>query len=204
MSRAKGIDVSDNQGVFNWAAWRGEIQFAEAKASQGLSEVDSQFYRNWEEMKSMGLLRFAYHYADPNEDPVMQAHHFTGVVREAGLITGKHYVDQLVIDFETAGALKPVQASFWARTFCTTVNRIMPGHRIIVQTFPAFIEKGNCAGLGPWPLWLMDWNVAAPVMPAGPWRTYSLWQDATGHVDRDVYNGTLGDLTTFCATTGKI
>lgn len=200
-NRPEGIDVSNNNGAFNWDAWRGHIDFAEIKATEGLSFQDPLFSVNWVKTRRVGLHRFAYHYGYPSSPPGAQAKFFTEFVREYGVNKG----DNFVLDLEQNDGMKPMDVSFWAYTFCREMNRLNPGHRIIVQTFPAFANEGNCAKLGPWHLWLMDWNVPVPALPAGPWKTLALWQYAEGTrggPDRDRYMGKPGTLTRFCHTTG--
>jgi GH25 family lysozyme M1 (1,4-beta-N-acetylmuramidase) len=65
-----------------------------------------------------------------------------------------------------------------------------------VYTYPAFAEQGNCARLGRWPLWIAHWGVARPVVPA-PWKTWRLWQYASGQPDLDVFNGTADQARRF-------
>lgn len=70
--RARGIDVShnDNNGIaLNWASIAAMgIDFAFAKASQGVAFQDPQFLNNWQGMEAAGLIRGAYHmigFVDP-------------------------------------------------------------------------------------------------------------------------------------------
>lgn len=197
----EGIDVSNNNGAFNWPAWRGHIGFAEVKATQSVNFRDPLFSVNWAAAAKLGVYRFAYHYGIPSVDPAEQAQCFTNYVREHGL--SKH--DQFVLDLETNSGMRPVDVSFWGHVFCTEMNRLNPGHRILVQVTPAFAEAGNCAKLGPWHLWLMSWDVPRPVMPVGPWHDWALWQYAEGSgkgPDRDRFNGSEETLSRFCETTG--
>jgi len=202
MNRAAGIDVSNNNGVVNWAEYRGKIQFAEIKATEGLSFDDGFFGSNWINARELGLFRFAYHFGHPGKDPAKQAAFFTSRVRNMGLL--EH--DNFVLDLEVNDGLPAEHVSFWGHVFCTEMNRLNPGHRIIVQTFPSFANEGNCASLGAWHLWVMDWLVPHPVMPVGPWRSWALWQYAEGRngsPDLDVLNGDVEALRHFCRTTGK-
>lgn len=196
---AYGIDVSDNNGMLNWKAWKGHIQFAEIKCTEGLDYADLLYHQNMEESRMLGddFARFPYHYGHPEEDPARQARFFTE--------TAAPYMregDNYVLDLEITGKLKPVDVSFWAWTFCTEVNRLDPGRRCIVQTFPGFAEEGNCAKLGAWHLWVMDWGVPQPVMPVGPWQEWAFWQHASGKPDRDVFDGTASLLRQFTRSTG--
>lgn len=208
--RVKGIDVSDNNGVFNWAPWRGHIDFAAMKATEATDYLDKQFARNWETTKEMGVRRFAYHFLRPSleaNEPSAQARFFVERVRAVGLEHG----DNFMADVEVTDGFDPQTVSFFAWTFCREVQRIAPGHRVVVYTFPAFAEAGNCAMLRERFLWVANWNVPLPEVPP-PWGDsepsetgWKLWQDAAGQgtsPDLDVFNGTRKDLDEFCTTTG--
>jgi lysozyme len=197
----EGIDVSNNNGLINWEQWRGHISFAEIKATEGLTFDDPTFAENWRHAFRLGIPRFAYHYAHPEEDPAKQAAFFTRVVRTEGMRSADHFV----LDLEDNGGNSPMEVSFWAYVFCREINRLNPGKRILVQSFPSFIEAGHCAKLGPWHLWVMDWNVPKPVMPMGPWKNWAFWQyvqGTQGRLDRDRFHGTPLELETFVRSTG--
>ena len=62
-----GIDVSSYQGNIYWPAVAEmkdqdvQIQFAFIKATEGLSNIDKQFKRNWQKAKEAHITRGAYH-----------------------------------------------------------------------------------------------------------------------------------------------
>jgi lysozyme len=199
-NRPEGIDVSNRQGQFDWAGWNGYIEFAMAKATEGIDFIDEQFARNWEMMKVIAVKRFAYHYAHPSEsDPAEQAQFFVEHVRQHGLEHG----DNFVLDLETNDdSMTPSQVSFWAFTFCREVNRLAPGHRVMVYTYESFANEGYCSMLGEWHLWIAQYDAPGPTMPVGPWHTWVMWQDVGSGVDRDVFNGDLAQLDKFVTSTG--
>jgi lysozyme len=198
-SPAYGIDVSGNNGAINWPAWKGKIDFAEIKITEGLDFRDADCLVNWHGAREIGIARFGYHYAHPEESPSGQAKWLVDTIGDIG---GLEHGDNLVLDLETTGELAPVDVSFWAWTFLTEVNRLAPAHRCLVQVTPAFAEQGNCARLGAWHLWIMDWGVPQPSMPVGPWKQWALWQYATGQADLDVFNGSARALQHFVTHTG--
>lgn len=212
---ANGIDVSDNNGDFDWHSWQGAIEFAMIKATEGSSRDypngyhDVQFARNWEGARSIGVHRFAYHYFrfDPLHDPARQAADFVRVVTEQGL----DLVDNFVVDWEepTEGYSVHAQA-FAVWVFCTEVQRLTEHkHRMLVYTFPAFADAGYCAMLGRWDLWIANWNAASPTVPP-PWSNPSdgrpgwhFWQFAPGRTngtrpDLDRFNGSPHELEVYC------
>ena len=94
--RARGIDVSHNNGPVNWDQLAGAgITFAFAKASEGCNPgtsgyLDSQFATNWQAMKDAGVIRGAYHFiglplagtpqAQWNDDMHRQIDHFVSLI----------------------------------------------------------------------------------------------------------------------------
>ncbi len=70
----QGIDVSHYQGTIDWQkVAQAGIRFVFVKATQGITVVDPQFQTNWQEAKAAGLLRGAYHFFEPDDDPGQQA-----------------------------------------------------------------------------------------------------------------------------------
>ena len=69
---ARGIDVSNFGGEFNWAGTSG-LSFGICRASQGLGAAgtnspDPFLTWNWPRIKTKGLARGAYHFLDPRLD----------------------------------------------------------------------------------------------------------------------------------------
>lgn len=205
-NRARGIDVSNHNPNFPWWDWSGHIQFASMKATEGLDYLDPWFQYNWDGAKAIGVFRFAYHYAHPELDPVKQAHYLVDYVRRFGL--EKH--DNFLLDLEYPGnttspeeawGMSASQVSFWAWVFMTTVNRIAPGHRVLVYTDESFADDGNCAKLGGWGWWVASYGVPEPRL-AGPWISrgyWRFWQYTSTPLDLDFYNGDEFELAQFCA-----
>src|SRR5262249_9198422 len=69
----KGVDVSVYQGNIDWATVKASgIAFAIARVSDG-TFMDTKFDQNWAGMKNNGIVRGAYQFFEPGEDPVTQA-----------------------------------------------------------------------------------------------------------------------------------
>lgn len=196
MTTEPGIDVSAY--IPAWRQWG--VKFGLVKATEALDYDEPAFDANWADLGKAGIQRNAYHVGHPQQDPAKQAAFFTRVVRAAGLRKG----DMFVLDLEPVilDGLNPVQVSFWAYVFCHEINALNPGHRILVYTDVDLAERGYCAKLGPWGLWVADWGVPFPVVPP-PWRRWRFWQYAGGgNVDHDRWNGTEAELLAWSATSG--
>ena len=79
-----GIDVSVYQGNIDWADVRDAgIDFAIARVSDGMSQ-DINFVQNWPAMKAAGVIRGAYQFFEPADDPSAQASLMVQILTEAG------------------------------------------------------------------------------------------------------------------------
>jgi len=194
-SGATGIDVSHYQGTVNWAAVRqAGVQFAFAKATDGLTWVDPELAANWPAMKSAGLLRGAYHFFEPADDAASQAEFFLSTVQlAAGDLPP-------ALDVETfAGS----SSTFWAgvETWLATVASAT-GVEPFLYVAPDFANDHQApASLAAYPLWIADYGVAQPTLPIG-WSDWLIWQHSqsgtvsgvTGSVDLDLANGSIAKL----------
>ena len=76
-SIAQGIDVSEYQGDINWQVSKtSNIDFAYARASEGIDIKDDKFKKNWEGIKDAGILRGAYHFFIFGDSPQEQVKNF--------------------------------------------------------------------------------------------------------------------------------
>src|SRR5690242_10206407 len=70
----RGVDVSEFQGQVDWPTAKASgLTFAFARVSDGTQKLDDQFAANWPAMLAQGLVRGAYQFFRPNEDPIAQA-----------------------------------------------------------------------------------------------------------------------------------
>jgi lysozyme len=194
-----GIDVSDYQGAVDWpAAARAGVQFALAKATEGETFVARTFAANWTTMQDAGIIRGAYHFFRPLDDPRVQAELFlqTVLLGQADL--------PAALDLEARDGVDPgafvVGAGQWL-----DIVKTATGRPPLIYTSPGFWGTlGAPRGFSDYPLWIADYDRSFPEIPRG-WATYTLWQytatgsvgGVTGNVDLDVFNGSAADLTAF-------
>lgn len=196
---ARGIDVSNYSGQFDWAGVSG-LSFGICRASQGLGAAgtnspDPTLSWNWPRIKEKGLARGAYHFLDPGLDGAAQARYFVDTAGAVGLET----TDMLWLDNETAGA-SPAAVAACARDFMAELVSLRPHNPRGVYSYWDFITSGNCAGLGGYPLWLAIYQTAAPGAPA-PWSSWKFWQYGTADdYDEDVFNGSAADLSAWISS----
>lgn len=193
-----GIDVSHYQGTVDWAQVAGAgMAFAFAKATQGATYVDPLFAQNWQGARAAGLLCGAYHFFQPGDDPAAQAAHFLSVLGAPPAVTGSL---PPVLDVESLGSQTAAEVVQGVATWLVAVEA-GTGCTPIVYTSPNFWAQLGTTAFGGYPLWVAQYGVSTPRLPAG-WTAWTFWQSSqsgqvagvAGAVDLDVFQGSREDL----------
>lgn len=197
-SRTSGIDVSHYQGTVNWTQVKAAgVAFAFAKATEGAQNSDAMFSTNWTAIKNAGLLRGAYHFFHPSQDPAAQAQHFLQAV---SLSPGDL---PPVLDVEASDGANNDVITAGVKTWLDTVASAT-GVTPMVYASPAFWNDHLTGDFSSYPLWVAQYGVSAPKLPRG-WTDWNFWQysqsgkvdGVSGNVDLDYFQGSLQDLTAF-------
>jgi lysozyme len=161
--RAKGIDVSNNNGTVDWArVYNAGYRFAFLKASEGTGFSDKFFQANVKQARQHGLKVGAYHFLN-TASPATQAKFFAAHVRAAGLGKG----DLLpVVDVEQKGVTTSM-----AGAFVDAVEKEL-GVRPLIYTYPSFTDWASSFGCK---LWIAHYGVKRPTLPKA-WGRYAAWQ----------------------------
>jgi lysozyme len=138
MTALNGIDVSNNNGTVDWAAWHGKIAFAGVKISEGLTFADPDAARNMAGARGIGVVRIAYHFLRPALSGSQQATYFLHA-KAAGLGPG----DLVMADVETTDGLAAAEVSACAGEFATAVRDGI-GAWPVSYTTQSFAETGSC------------------------------------------------------------
>ncbi len=214
-SFATGLDVSHHQGDIDWRALASEgVAFCFIKATQGARYDDPRFADNWARAGANGVLRGAYHFLsalDPVDDQVdnflrvvgsLEAGDLPPVVDiEEDLSSGKDRWEQVPI------AERAQRAFAWLQQ----VERLL-GRRPIIYTRRGFMAEkfGDYQPLTTYALWVAHYTKAAqPALPPG-WTDWKFWQytengtvgGISGDVDRNIFNGSVGELSSWIANAG--
>jgi lysozyme len=196
----EGIDVSVYQASIDWAAVkRAGIAFAVTRISNGIDRRDTTFDANWAGIKAAGLVRGAYQYFQPGQDAAAQA---ALVVEKVGRLGAGDLPVQL--DMEVTGG-QP--AATIISQMATWTERVTAGtaKQPLIYTGKFFWDDNIGKPLaGNYPLWVANYGVTCPNLPA-VWTSWTIWQytstgsvaGVTGNVDRDRFNGTIDDLRRF-------
>lgn len=211
-----GIDVSKFQGVIDWnkVAATGLINYVFCKATEGTNGIDSQFQNNWKGIKSVGLMRGAYHFAHTGNDPVKEADNFAATVGQLDPM------DMLVLDIEVTN-LSGWPFTNWVLTWLERVEDKLGTTPIIYTGGPFFnTHDGNpdpatMQKLARYPLWLAAYVVNPTNYVPDIWKSlgWKFWQRSgdvaapgdtvlhlpgvAGAIDKDVFNGSLDELQQF-------
>ena len=199
-STVEGIDVSHFQGAVNWSQVAASgVSFATALVSSGLVP-DANFATNYAGIKTAGLIRGAYQFFHPGQDPVAQANLLlaaTGSIGSGDLPP--------VLDIEVTDGLNASAIAASIQSWVTTVQNAT-GRTPLIYVAASFWNSsvGGNTAFSSNPLWAVNWGVSCPSLP-GAWSNWVFWQytgtgtvsGVSGQVDRDKFNGTIDALRTF-------
>lgn len=186
-----GIDVSAaGQGPnFPWASYRGKIDFAGVKISEGLTFADPDAARNIAGARSIGVPVIGYHFVHASLGGAPQARWFLECCAKAGIRKG----DLLAVDVEDGGldGLSATQMDLVAAGFANWVHphqEAWPVCYTEISMAPALVHMGNC------PVWPANPSQVQVPLPLGPWKSISFEQTGQRGVDLDVFYGDQAEL----------
>jgi lysozyme len=195
----EGLDVSYYQGKVNWASVKASGRaFAIARISDG-GYHDPDFATNWSGMKAAGLIRGAYPFFEPSQDPVTQANIVIAAVGKLGNGDLPVTLDVEVTGSESASVINSRIHTWFDHVKAGT------GKSPIIYTGKYFWQDNVASNdFVNSPLWIAAYGVSCPNIP-GPWTNWKFFQytdkgsvpGIAGGVDLDKFNGTLADLEAF-------
>ena len=194
----RGIDLSHYQKKIDWVKLRNAdinsspIRFIFVKATEGEDMVDECFANYFSKAKENDFIVGAYHFFNPNGDPLQQADNF---IRHVKLETGDF---PPVLDIESRGKLP---TDVFHEHILLWLKRVQAHYGVypIIYTGVNFREKHlSSSAFEPYPFWIAHYYVDK-LRYTGHW---SFWQytDAghvdgiKGYVDMNIFNGKLSDL----------
>ncbi|BAU10178.1 putative hydrolase [Leptolyngbya sp. NIES-3755] len=193
-----GIDISTYQGDVDWATVASQgVFYGFAKATEGATSRDDKFTRNWSGMRSVGIVRGAYHFFRPGRDPATQANNFLQAVQ-----TIEPFDLPPVLDLEIDDGLSAATVIDRALQWMNIVEA-KTGRKPILYTFPVFWEDKlrNPKQFAEYPLWVANFGTRSPYLPAtwSRWTFHQYSESGTlrgiaGNVDLNQFNGDLDGL----------
>jgi lysozyme len=200
--RLPGIDVSRFQGLIDWpAVGESGVRFAFVQASRGSGKdctvrpdrcgYDEHYLANYTEAKAEGVRVGPYHRAfvggdgpaGVKADARAEARTFLYVVGELEPGDLRPALD-MEVPFDD---LTPVELRIWTRTWLKRVQRTLGVRPIIYTNTSSWSLLGNPTSFAVdgHPLWVANWDVGAPSVPAQDWagRSWRVWQHSSaGHI----------------------
>jgi lysozyme len=188
-----GIDVSKYQDIIDWGSVKdmkvGDVQmsFAFIKATEGLSNEDAYFQRNWKKARDAGLARGAYHFFLSTKSGKAQAENF---INSVDLMPGDL---PPVLDIEQTYGVPAQKLRDRAKEWLQTIEdhyHVTP----IIYTSVDFYKSYLKDDFDGYPLWIAHYlQKERP----GIYREWAFWQHSEAgrvngiltRVDFDVFNG---------------
>jgi GH25 family lysozyme M1 (1,4-beta-N-acetylmuramidase) len=201
-----GPDVSSYQHPLgysiNWTAAKvsGGASFAFVKATEGGTYTNPYFARDFAALRASGLIRGAYHFANPTASTtsaVTQAKYFVAV---AGTMSNPGDLPP-VLDLEVNNGLPAASLIAWTRSYLNEI-KALTGRDAIIYSAPYFWRgsMANTSAFASYPLWVASYSSTVTLF--GGWSFFTFWQ-YTDHanlpglpptVDMSVFNGNLDRL----------
>jgi lysozyme len=197
----KGVDVSYYQGTVDWGAVKTSGRaFAFVRVSDGLKYPDSKFTQNWSGTKAAGILRGVYQFFRPGQDPVAQADYLLEKMGPLDANDLPPVMDIEVTDGQSAATIQARMKTWLAHVEAAT------GRKPLIYT-AAFMGSAIGDGFAAYPLWVANYGVSCPSLPAN-YTSWKFWQSSStatvpgisGGTDADEFNGTLTSLLDFANT----
>jgi lysozyme len=192
----EGVDVSQFQGTIDWKKVRASGRtFAYAKATAGINHGDPTFAQNYAAIKAAGLLRGAFHTFSAGVDGKTQADKFISTI---GTLQPGDLPPALDVEPQVAVSASVLQAEIgqWMAQV-----QAVTGRTPIVYSSGVGLQQALGSGTSGDLLWISNYGVACPTLPAGA-QKWVFWQYADngavpgipGAVDLNRFNGNLVGL----------
>lgn len=193
-----GIDISSHQNFVHWPAIKKmnlrnvQVKFVFIKATEGLTDIDQQFKRNWSAAKENGITRGAYHYFISTKSGKDQAANF---IKNVNLAKGDL---PPVVDIEELYGIDPVLMRTRVKEYLQTIETHY-GIKPIIYSNADFYERNMGTAFDDFPLWVANYQEKEKPHIKRDWL---FWQHAdqgrvngiTTNVDFNVFKG---DSVTF-------
>ena len=183
-----GQDVSNYQPDHDWNA--SPAKFGIVKATEGLDFRDGAFARHWRQLAKKGIVRGAYHFGHPRDNPIAEADFFLSVVNRQQAKPG----DLLVLDLESTDGRSVSEVNAWAKAWLARVQT-KTGVKPMVYSSWNFANTYG-AGLAQYPLWVAFYS-GGIVTPPADWKSWAIHQYSDTPIDQDVSSLTPDQLRTL-------
>lgn len=195
----EGIDVSEFQGDIDWGQVAGSGRgFAIARIDDG-TYLDPKFDKNWPAMKQAGLIRGAYQFFEPADDPSALA---DIVLQKVGKLGPGDL--PVTLDAEVTGGQSAATITANIHVWVDKVTAGTGKPPMIYTGKYFWNDNVGSADFANLPLWLAAYVKPCPDTP-NAWPGWLFWQyndngqipGISGNTDIDVFNGDENALKLF-------
>lgn len=194
MATSRGIDVSGYQKAQNWSEHKKDgVEFAFAKASEGMHGRDPMFGRHIADIIKAGLVPGAYHFGWPNQDAEAEAANYIGAVKPYTDGPFMHWLDlERYEDGRNYRNRTAAEIQSWAAQWVRIVRAKFPNNFVGVYTSGSDIQAGR------FPNGVQLWYPAYPVQGSSYERAEAagqptasgikplIWQFTSKPLDRSI------------------
>jgi lysozyme len=190
-------------GSINWSQVAAAgYRFAIIRVADGATVIDPQFATNWAGAASNGLVRGAYQFFEPSQDPTAQANL---VVQKVGMLkTGDLPV---AADVEITGGVSTSVLVANLQTWSSVIQQ-GTGRAPLIGTSRGFWDGtlGGPTPLGADSLWVFNFATTCPDLPS-EWSTWAFWMSSgtatvpgiSVQADIDEFNGSSAALSALAS-----
>jgi lysozyme len=165
-----------------------KLDFVVMRATMGKKKKDKNFDNFWKAAKENNLIRGAYHFYKPDEDPIMQADNYLESVQleEGDLVP--------VVDIEKIPRRKSQKKFIENLKTWLQIVEEKYGKKPIIYTYYYYYKDYLRDDFNDYPLWLANYNNVTIPSPEDDWKMWQFTEKGIVNgintkVDLNVYNG---------------
>ena len=169
------------------------LKFVLLRATMGNKKSDKNFEHFWEQAKKHELLRGAYHFYRPDEDPILQANSFVSVAKlESGDLPP-------VLDIEKMPRHKSKEQLIKDLKLFVKILEDAYGAKPIIYTYYHYKKDVLADEFDDYTLWLANYNDVPAPSPEDTWKFWQFTENGIAYginvkVDLNIYNGSYWSL----------
>lgn len=169
------------------------LKFVILRATMGNRSKDQNFDEFWTTAKKHNLIRGAYHFYRPDEDPVKQANNFLESVKlEEGDLVPVLDIERNPHKYSKEELRKNLK--IWLK-----IVEEKYGEKPIIYTFYHYYKDNLRGEFDEYPLWLANYNNVLQPSPEDDWKMWQFTENGIVYgintkVDLNVFNGNVWSL----------
>ena len=169
------------------------LRFVILRATMGNRGKDRNFDEFWTSAQKHELIRGAYHFYRPDEDPVRQANNFLESVKlEGGDLVPVLDIEKRPVKYSRKKLIENLK--IWIK-----IVEEKYGKKPIIYTYYHYYRDELRGEFDGYPLWLANYNDVPQPSPEDPWMMWQFTESGIVYgintkVDLNVFNGSMRDL----------